>query len=334
MKTHPIMLTAFASTLVAAALLLGSAVASAQQRDATADYPNRNVQVIVAAPPGGGIDIVARIVADRLQKKLGRPFVVENRAGVGGSLGTGVVAHAEPDGYTLLAAGPAPLTTNLLLYKTINYDPAALQPLAILTTMPNVLAVRSSLPFNSVKELIAYAKANPGKLNYGSQGAGTYTHLTAELFSRVAGVELTHVRYRGTAPAVNDLIAGNLDMLFFQIDTVLALHQTKSVKIMAVTTEQRVPALPDVPTLEEAGVPNVRTKTWNLLAAPAKTPPAIVAKLNQAINEVLTAPETVEVFQKRNMQPIGGTPEDASRYLKEEGDMWRNVIRAAEITAE
>ena len=316
-----------------AALLLSLATASAQQRDAVADYPSKNVQVIVAAPPGGGIDTVARIFADRLQKKFGRSFIVENRAGVGGSLATGVVANAEPDGYTLLAAGPAPLTTNFQMYKSLNYDPSSLQPLAILTRMPNVLAVRANLPLNSVKEIVAYAKANPGKLTYGSQGVGTSPHLTAELFAHTAGIEITHVPYRGTAPAVNDLVGGNIDMLFFQIDTVLELHQSKSVKILAVTTESRVPALPDVPTLDEAGVANIRSHAWNLFAVPAKTPPAIVTKLNQAINELLTEPEMVATLQKRNMQPVGGTIEDASRYLKDEREMWRHIIQSAGIKA-
>jgi len=316
-----------------AGLMLASSQAFSQQGDAAADYPNRNVRVIVAAPAGGGVDIVARVVADRLQKKFGRPFVVENRAGAGGNLGTGTVAQAEPDGYTLLAAGPAPLTTNLILYKNLNYDATAFKPLAIMTSMPNVLAVRSSLPVNSVRELIDYAKANPGKLNFGSQGVGTYTHLTGELFARATGTQLTHVPYRGSAQAVNDLIGGIVDVLFFQIDAVLEHHQAKAIKILAVTTQQRVSALPDVPTLEEVGVPNVLMETWNLLAVPARTPSAIVAKLNQTINEVLTSPETVAQFQKRNMQPVGGTSEDVSKLLREEFGRWGDVIRATDIQA-
>jgi tripartite-type tricarboxylate transporter receptor subunit TctC len=321
------------SALMTAGLMLASSQAFSQQGDAAANYPNRNVRVIVAAPAGGGVDIVARIVAERLQKKLGRPFVVENRAGAGGNLGAGIVAQAEPDGYTLLAAGPAPFTTNLVLYKDVNYDAAAFKPLVIMTSMPNVLAVRSNLPVNSVTELIDYAKANPGKLNFGSPGVGTYAHLTGELFARVTGTQLTHVPYRGSAQAVNDLIAGTIDVLFFQIDAVLQHYQAKTIKILAVTTQQRVSALPDVPTLEEAGVPNVRMETWNLLAAPARTPPAVVAKLNQMINEVLASPETVAQFQMRNMQPVGGTSEDVTKLLKEESDRWGGVLRAADIRA-
>src|SRR5882757_2688924 len=327
-------LSKLSSALMTAGLMLASLQAFSQQGDAAADYPNRNVRVIVAAPAGGGVDIVARVVADRLQKKFGRPFVVENRAGAGGNLGTGTVAQAEPDGYTLLAAGPAPLTTNLILYKNLNYDATAFKPLVIMTSMPNVVAVRSSLPVNSVRELIDYAKANPGKLNFGSQGVGTYTHLTGELFARVTGTHLTHVPYRGTAQAVNDLIAGNIDILFNQIDALLEHDQAKMIKILAVTTQQRVSALPDVPTLEEAGVHNVLMETWNLIAVPARTPPAIVDKLNHAINEVLKSPEMVAQLQKRNMQPVGGTTEDVSKMLKDESARWAAVIRDAKIEAQ
>jgi tripartite-type tricarboxylate transporter receptor subunit TctC len=325
--------TAAAWAAAAAMLPLSFTMASAQQGDTAADYPNKNVQIIVAAPPGGGIDAVARMFADRLQKKFGRSFIVENRAGAGGGLATGVVANAEPDGYTLLAAGPAPLTTNVLLYKSISYDPSELQPLAILTRVPNVLAVRANLPLNSVKEIVAYAKANPGKLTYGSQGVGTSPHLAAELFAHTAGIKITHVPYRGTAAAVNDLVGGSIDMVFFQIDTVLELHQSKSVKILAVATESRAAALPDVPTLEEAGVPNIRSHAWNLFAVPAKTPAAIVTKLNQAINELLKDPEMAAMLQKRNMQPVGGTAEDANLYLQGEREMWRRIIQSAGITA-
>ena len=205
------------SALAVVALTLIAPPARAQP-DPAAAYPNRAVKIIVSAPPGGGLDIAARVVADRLAKLWGQPFVVENRPGAGGNLGTEAVAGAEPDGYTLLAAQPAPLTTNVVMYKKLNFDPAALEPLAIMTSIPNTLVVRTDFPANSVQELIAYAKANPGKVNFGSQGVGTTPHLTGELFARVTGIKLTHVPYRGTAQAVNDLIAGHLDLLFFQLE--------------------------------------------------------------------------------------------------------------------
>jgi tripartite-type tricarboxylate transporter receptor subunit TctC len=298
------------------------------------NYPSRPVKIIVSAPPGGGVDIVARVIADRLAKLWGQPFVVENRPGAGGNLGSEAVAVAEPDGYTLLAAQPAPLTTNVVLYKKLNFDPAAFEPLAIMTSIPNVLVVRADFPSNSVAELVAYAKANPGKVNFGSQGVGTTPHLTGELFARATGTKLTHVPYRGTAQAVNDLVAGHLDLLFFQLDSVREQYQAKKAKMLAVTTAQRVAAVPEVPTMDEAGVKGFRSDTWNALAAPPRTPGAIVVKLNAAINAVLEQPDTAEHLRAMSMTPIGGTPDAVKAFIREETERWGEVIRAANIRAD
>jgi tripartite-type tricarboxylate transporter receptor subunit TctC len=295
------------------------------------DYPRRAVKIIVSAPPGGGLDIAARVIAERLAGMWGHPFVVENRPGAGGNLGAEAVAQAEADGYTLLAAQPAPLTTNALLYKKLNFDPAAFEPLAIMTSIPNALVVRSDFPAGSVAELIAHAKAHPGKINFGSQGVGTTPHLTGELFARVSATHLVHVPYRGTAQAVNDLVAGHLDMLFFQLDSVREQYLAKKAKMLAVTTGERVPAVPEVPTMSEAGVGDFRSDTWNALAAPPKTPPPIIAKLNQAINEVLKNRETAEQLRSMNMTPIGGTPDEVRKFIREETERWGDVIRAAKI---
>src|SRR5882757_9325026 len=242
--------------IVAVALALAAASPGQHalaQADPAAAYPSRAVKVIVSAPPGGGLDIAARVVADRLAKLWGQPFVVENRPGAGGSLGAEAVAQAEPDGYTLLAAQPAPLTTNVVLYKKLGYDPTTLEPLAIMTSIPNTLTVRPDFPANSVAELIAYAKANPGKVNFGSQGIGTTPHLTGELLARVTGTKLVHVPYRGTAQAVNDLVAGHLDLLFMQLDAVREQYQAKKARMLAVAMPQRIAAVSDVPTMIEAG---------------------------------------------------------------------------------
>ena len=298
------------------------------------NYPSRPVKIIVSAPPGGGVDIVARVIADRLAKLWGQPFVVENRPGAGGNLGSESVAAAEPDGYTLLAAQPAPLTTNVVLYKKLNFDPAALKPLAIMTSIPNVLVVRADFPADSAAELVGYARANPGKVNFGSQGVGTTPHLTGELFARATGSKLTHVPYRGTAQAVNDLVAGHLDLLFFQLDSVREQYQAKKAKMLAVTTAQRVAAVPEVPTMDEAGVKGFRSDTWNALAAPPKTPAAIVAKLNVAINAVLKQPDTAEHLRAMSMTPIGGTPDAIKTFIREETERWGEVIRAANIRAD
>ena len=324
----------FCAVLAALALVGGTGAAAFAQQDLAADYPGRTIKVIVSAPPGGGLDIVARVVADQLAKRWGQPFVVENRPGAGGNLGAEAVALAEPDGYTLLAAQPAPLTTNVVLYKKLNFDPAAFEPLAIMSSIPNTLVVRSDFPANTVRELIAFARANPGKVNLGSQGVGTTPHLTGELFARLTDTKLIHVPYRGTAQAVNDLIAGHLDLLFFQLDSVREQYQAKKAKMLAVTTAARVASVPEVPTMEEAGVKGFRSDTWNALAAPPKTPAAIVAKLNGAINEVLHAPETAEHLRTIDMTPIGGMPHEIRAFIKEETARWGAVVRAAKISAD
>ena len=331
------MLPKFSALAVVALTLAAPAIAppARAQPDPAAAYPNRAVKIIVSAPPGGGLDIAARVVADRLAKLWGQPFVVENRPGAGGNLGTEAVAGAEPDGYTLLAAQPAPLTTNVVMYKKLNFDPAALEPLAIMTSIPNTLVVRTDFPANSVQELIAYAKANPGKVNFGSQGVGTTPHLTGELFARVTGTKLTHVPYRGTAQAVNDLIAGHLDLLFFQLDSVrrAAPGQARQ-DARGDDAGARAGECPEVPTMDEAGVKGFRSDTWNALAAPPKTPAAIVAKLNAGINEVLKQPDTAEHLRGMNMTPIGGTPDGIKAFIKDETERWGDVIRAAKITAD
>jgi tripartite-type tricarboxylate transporter receptor subunit TctC len=201
-----------------------------------------------------------------------------------------------------------------------------------MTSIPNTLTVRLDLPAASVAELIAYAKANPGKLNFGSQGVGTTPHLTGELFARVTGTMLTHVPYRGTAQAVNDLIAGNIDMLFFQLDSVREQHRANKAKMLAVTTAARIASVPEVPTMEEAGVTDFRSDSWNALAAPPKTPAAIVAKLNDAINAVLKERDTAEHLRSMNMTPVGGTPDAAKIFIKQETQRWGEVIRAAKIS--
>ena len=228
----------------------------------------------------------------------------------------------------------APLTTNVVLYKKLNFDPAAFEPLAIMSSIPNTLVVRSDFPANTVRELIAFARANPGKVNLGSQGVGTTPHLTGELFARLTDTKLIHVPYRGTAQAVNDLIAGHLDLLFFQLDSVREQYQAKKAKMLAVTTAARVASVPEVPTMEEAGVKGFRSDTWNALAAPPKTPAAIVAKLNGAINEVLHAPETAEHLRTMDMTPIGGMPHEIRAFIKEETARWGAVVRAAKIRAD
>ena len=293
------------------------------------------MKIIVSAPPGGGVDIAARVVADRLAKMWGQPFVVENRPGAGGNLGAEAVAQAEPDGYTLLAAQPAPLTTNVVMYKKLNFDPAAFEPLAIMTSIPNTLVVRPDFPANSVQELIAYAKANPGKVNFGSQGVGTTPHLTGELFARVTGTKLTHVPYRGTAQAVNDLIAGHVDLLFFQIDAVREQYQAK----------KREDAGGDDGGARAGGARGAdhgrgRREGLSLRhlerARRAAEDAGRDRRQAQCRHQrgAQSSPRRREHLRRMNMTPIGGTPDGIKAFIKDETERWGDVIRAAKITAD
>jgi len=321
------------SGAVAAALMAGVFLLAAPA--VAQDYPNRPITLIVPFPPGGSTTIVGRIVADKMSEVLGQSIVVDNRGGAGGTIGSRAVAKSAGDGYTILLGYTGTLAIGPSLYGNVGYDPRAdFEPIGRIGTAPNTLVVHPSFPVHSVPELIAYAKANPGKVNFGSQGVGTTPHLTGELFARVTGTKLTHVPYRGTAQAVNDLIAGHLDLLFFQLDSVREQYQAKRAKMLAVTTPERVPAVPDVPTMDEAGVKGFRSDTWNALAAPPKTPAAIVAKLNAGINEVLRQPETAEHLRGMNMTPIGGTPDGIKAFIKDETERWGDVIRAANIRVE
>ena len=314
--------------MVSAAMLYAS---SALAQDAAANYPNRPIRIIVCVPAGGGVDTVTRIVANGLQKRLGQPVVVENRAGAAGNIGADVVFHSDPDGYTLLAAQAAPLTINPLLYKKMNFDPTRFEPVAIMTVIPNVLLVRPDFPAKTAQEFIAYAKANPDKINYASQGIGTTSHLTAALFERVTGTKLVHVPYKGTAPALNDLIAGHVDMIFMELASAIKLHEAGRARILAVATAKRIANLPDVPTLGEVAAKKFESRAWNAIAAPPKTPAAIVVKLNKAINEVLQDSEVQSHFAKLNLQAAGGSPAEASAFIKQETTVWSDVIKEAHV---
>jgi tripartite-type tricarboxylate transporter receptor subunit TctC len=311
-------------------LLLAAAPAASQQ----ADYPNRPIKIIVCLPPGGGVDTVTRIVADRLQRRLGQPIVIENKGGQAGNIGAEAVFGAEPDGYTLLASQPAPITTNPMLYKNISFDPSRFTPVAVMTTIANALLVRADLPAKNVQEFIAYVRANPGKLSYASQGNGTTSHLTAVMFEQATGAKLVHVPYRGTAPAINDLMGGHVDTFFNELATSMELHKAGKARILAVTTPMRVPELPDVPTLQEVGLAGFVSDTWNAISAPPKTPAPIVAKLNAAINEVLKAPEMQTHMSLMHLQAVGGTPQQMAEIIKADTQRWGAVIRTANVTLE
>jgi tripartite-type tricarboxylate transporter receptor subunit TctC len=311
--------------LIATTLLAAAGPAAAQD----AKYPSGPIKIIVCVPAGGGVDTVTRVAAEKLRQKFGQTVIVENRAGQAGNIGAEAVFNAEPDGYTLLASQPAPLTVNALLYKKLNFDPNAFEPVAIMTSIPNTLTVRPDFPAKTAQEFIAYAKANPGKLNYASQGTGTTSHLTAELFNRRTGSTLVHVPYKGTAPAINDLIAGHVDVMFTEMASAIKLHQAGKAKILAVATAQRSPLLPDVPTLIEAGIPDFESGTWNAISAPPKTPAAIVKLLNEAIVDGLKGQDVAPRLTEVSMQPENLSPEQAAKFIKADLQRWTDVIKAA-----
>jgi tripartite-type tricarboxylate transporter receptor subunit TctC len=317
-------------SLIATAAALFAATPG-QAQDA---YPSRPIKIVVCLPAGGGVDTVTRIIADRITKILGQPVVVENKGGQSGNLGAEFVYSAEPDGYTLLASQPAPITTSPLLFKKLNFDPTKFEPVAVMSAIANTLLVRPDFPASNVKKFIAYAKANPGKLNYASQGNGTTSHLTGAMFDAATGTKMNHVPYRGTAPAINDLLGGHVDLMFNELATSVELHKGGRAKLLAVTTEKRIDELPDVPTMQEAGVPNFISDTWNAISAPPKTPAAIVAKLNAAINQALQDPEVKAHYARMHLTAVGGTPADMAKIVKDDTERWGAVIKSAKVTIE
>ena len=319
----------YLATLIAICVALGAAARA--QNDA---YPERSIRVIVSVPAGGGVDTVTRLIAQQLQPRLGQPVIVENRGGAAGNIGAEVVASAAPDGYTLLSTAPAPLVANAALYKSLRYDPDAFEPVGVMSLSPNVLLVRPDLPVRSAQELIAYARANPGKLTYGSQGNGTTSHLTTELFQRLTGTQLLHVPYRGTAPALNDLIAGHVDLVFVDVTAALSLHQAGRARILAIAADEPVAELPQVPTFEQLGIKGLLSAAWNALAAPPKTPDAITARLNEELNAILAMPEIEARFRALHLVRMGGSRDAMRMFLAAERRRWEEVIRSANVKLE
>jgi tripartite-type tricarboxylate transporter receptor subunit TctC len=310
----------------AMAVLAAAAPAAAQS-----DYPNKSIKVIVTVPAGGGVDTVTRLITERMRPIIGQPFVIENRSGAGGNLAAETVFTAEPDGYTVMTSQPAPITTNVVLYKKLNFDPTAFEPVALMSSAPNVLLVKNDFPAKTAQEFMTYVKANSEKLNYASQGPGTTSHLTAELFNKLAGTKLQHVPYKGTAPALNDIVAGHVDLIFMQLEAAIKLHEGGKARILAVTTEKRLAMLPDIPIMAEVGLKDFISDTWNAMTAPPKTPAPIVARLNAALNEALKLPEVQEQYKRLGLQLGGGTPQQLGDIIKADTKRWGEVIREAKI---
>ena len=322
---------ALLARLFAAGLAIGATAAQAQP---AADYPNRPVRIIVNVTPSGGVDIATRLVAQKLSERLGQSFVVENRAGAAGNAGAEAVYRAAPDGYTLLASFNSTVSISDYLFKGLNYDPLGFEPVSVLTQIPLALVVRSDFPAADANGFIAYAKANPDKLTYASNGVGTAGHLTAEFFMALTGTKMTHVPYKGTAPALTDLIAGNVDLTFIQYSAFYELHKAGRVRILATASEKRLDTLPDVPTMGELGLPEIISKTWNVISAPPKTPPAVLTKLNALIDEILKSPDVQARFAETHAITEGGSLQYAKQYVLEDRARWSKVIAAAGIEPE
>ena len=315
--------------MTAAALLLAPAPAGAQSN--AADYPGKPVKIVVNVAPGGGVDTATRIVGEKLRARLGQPFVVENRPGAGGNIGAEAVFQSEPDGYTLLSSSPSPLAINGWLYKKLNFDPAGFEPVAMMSRIPNVLVVRHDFPAKTVHDFIAYAKANPGKLTYASQGIGTASHLTAELFMALTRSRLVHVPYKGTAVALTDLVAGHVDLSFIQFSAVHELHRSGKARVLAIAADKRAEILPEIPTMAEAGLPDVVSETWNAISAPPKTAAPVIVKLNQAINEVLREPDVLARFRELQVLVGGGDAAQTRKFVEDQRALWGKVIQAAGV---
>ena len=308
----------------------------ANAADAPPGYPNHTVRIIVPFPAGGTADVLPRIVGQYLSKRWNQPVVVENKSGAGGNIGAAYVATSPADGYTLLASPPGPLAINESLYKpeSLGFKPPEMEPITVLGAVPNVLDVRPNFPAKTAQELIAYAKANPGKVSFASQGNGSTSHLTGILFQKLTGTQMVHIPYRGTTPALQDIMASQVDLFFDNLGSSLALQQGDKLRILATGGRKRNPLLPDVPTLEEAGVASFESSTWFAVVAPPQTPPAIVQYLNREITEVLALPEVKEQFAKIAVEPVGGSVADTAKFFAAERDKWRGVVTSAHIAVE
>jgi tripartite-type tricarboxylate transporter receptor subunit TctC len=312
--------------VTAAGVALWAAASPAQE-----PYPARTVKIVVPSAPGSTTDTLARIVAEQLSQKWGKTTIVENVPGGAMNIGAGNVARAAPDGYTLLIAPPSPLSFNHLLYRDPGYEPSKFVPITLLAKIPNVLVVRKDLPASTLKELIAYGKANPGKLSYASQGVGSTAHLSAAQLEVQAGIQMVHVPYRGAQPALTDVVAGHVDMFFDTLATSVPLYRDHKLKLMGVADLQRAGVVPEIPTFSEAGLPGFKSITWFGLVAPPATPAALAEKINRDVVELLKSKEVGDLLRKISLEAGATTPADTARFFGEETALWSKVIKEAGI---
>lgn len=301
---------------------------------AQAPFPMKPIRFIVNSQPGGTVDVVGRMLGDELQRLWSQPVIIENIIGAAGNTGAGVFARAEPDGHTLMMSHPGPLTINPLLFKAMTFDPEKLVPITNPLSLANVLVVSNALGITKVRDLIAYGKKNPGKLTYGSQGVGTTPHLTSSLFATRTGIEMLHVPYRGSPAANMDIAGGRLDTMFDNVGGAVALHEAGQTRIIAVADNRRLARLPDIPTMEEEGVPDFRSVSWFGLMAPEGTPSSLVTKINTDVVAVIRKPEFTAKLRALNLEPIANSPEEARKFIAGETALWGKVMKDAGVKPE
>jgi len=300
---------------------------------AQGSYPNRPIKLVLPYAAGGLVDLLARLVTEKLAISWGEPVIVEARPGASGNLGAEAVSRAEPDGYTLLVTPPPPLAINQHLYPKLGFDPATLVPATVIASAPNVLVVRPNLPVSSIEDLIAFAKANPNKLSYASTGSGGTPHLTAEMFKAASGIQIVHVPYRGMPPAFVDLLAGHVDMMFANLGDSLPHIRSGRLKVLGVGSRTRLPALPDTPAMSEL-LPGFISDTWYAIVAPPKTPSEIPNKISSAVAQALKLPDVVKRLEELSVTPVGSSPAEAAEFIRQDSERWRQVIVSAAIKPE
>ena len=309
-------------------LCLGTLMLAASGGGAHAQYPEKPIRFIVPFAAGGGSDQVARLASSLMEKALGQPLVVENRSGAGGAIGTDAVAKAKPDGYALLLAAVAPMSILPFAQVNLPYDPKVdLLPVTLINTNPFVVVVHSSVPATNIRELIAYLKAHPGQLNYASVGNGSLGHLSGELFKSLASVEMTHIGFRGGAPAMMETLAGRTQLMFANIHEALPHLKSGKIKILAVTSMQRNELVPEIPTVHESGLPGYEAIAWNGVAVPAGTPKDIIDRLSAEFTRVVRVPGTAATMREMGLHPVGGTPAEFGSLIRSEQNKWSALIK-------
>ncbi|MGZ3288512.1 MAG: Bug family tripartite tricarboxylate transporter substrate binding protein [Xanthobacteraceae bacterium] len=322
---RPILAACTAGLLAA----LAASVAGAQ-----GTFPTHTVRFIVPFPGGGINDVLARIVGDKLQTRWGQPVVIENKTGAGGNIGAELAYQSEGDGYTLLLSPPGPLAVNQSLYKQLSYKPSEFVPITVVGSVPNVVIVRKELPVNSLKELIDYVKANPGKVTFGSQGNGATPHLTGMMFQGMTGTRMVHVPYRGENLVLNDMLGGHVDVFFGNIAAGGPPFRDGRVKILALADTHRSPVLPDIPTTAEAGLPGLVSTGWFALAAPPKTPQPLVSEIAKAAIETIKMPDVQAKFRAASVEPVGNSPGETAAFIAEETRRWSDIIKKNNIVVD